>query len=139
MDIPWKSLAAVEPGREYVVLLSYLPLTRYSKMPLFFRYTRKINEQLRTTPGAIGYSMRAKVVARKFWTLSVWESDRALMDFVAKVPHGEAMTKISPFMGPTKITRWKSKGAEIPPRWDAAMQRAIGIADGRSEIAKQSD
>jgi|ERR1700733_7087641 hypothetical protein len=139
MDIPWKSLAAIDPNREYVVLLSYLPLTRYSKMPLFFRYTGQINEQLRATPGAIGYAMRAKLFSRKFWTLSVWESDRALMDFVVKVPHGEAMTKISPFMGPTKITRWKSKGAETPPRWDAAMQRAIGVADGRSDIAKRSD
>ena len=32
MDIPWKSLAPVEPGREYIALLSYLPLTRYSKI-----------------------------------------------------------------------------------------------------------
>lgn len=139
MDIPWKSLAAIEPNREYVVLLSYLPLTRYSKMPLFFRYAGYINQQLRATPGAIGYAMRAKIFTREFWTLSVWESDRALMDFVVKIPHGEAMTKISPFMGPTKITRWKLKGAEMPPRWDAAMRRAIGVADGRGEIAKQSD
>lgn len=139
MDTPWKSLAAIDPNREYVVLLSYLPLTRYSKMPLFFRYTRQINQQLCATPGAIGYAMRAKVFAREFWTLSVWESDRALMDFVAKAPHGEVMTKISPFIGPTKITRWILKGPELPPRWNAAMQRAMGAADARSEMAKRFD
>ena len=139
MDIPWKSLAAIDPNREYVVLLSYLPLTRFSSMPLFFRYSSQINGQLRATPGAIGYAMRAKVFTKEFWTLSIWESDRALMDFVAKVPHSEAMTRVSPFMGPTKITRWKAKGLELPPRWDAAMQRAVGAADGRGEIAKRID
>ena len=139
MDIPWKSLAAIDPEREYVVLLSFLPLTRYSKMPLFFRYTRQINQQLCATPGAIGYSMRAKVFTKKFWTLSVWENDRAVMDFVARVPHADAMAGISPFMGPTKITRWICKGAELPPRWDAAMQRAIGAVDARGEMAKRFD
>jgi|SRR5580704_5527677 hypothetical protein len=124
MDIPWKSLAPVEPGREYVVLLSYLPLTRYSKMPLFFRWSMQINAQLRETPGAIGYSMRAKILARRFWTLSVWDNDKALMEFVRKVPHGEAMSKIAPYMDKTNFWRWKLPSGEIPPRWDAAMRRA---------------
>ncbi len=124
MDIPWKSLAPVEPGREYVVLLSYLPLTRYSKMPLFFRYSGQINAQLRATPGAIGSTMRAKLFTRRFWTLSVWDSDKALMEFVAKVPHGEAMQKIAPHMDKTNFWRWKLPSAEIPPRWDDAMRRA---------------
>ncbi len=123
MDIPWKSLAPVEPGREYVVLLSYLPLTRYSKMPLFFRWSMQINAQLRETPGAIGYSMRAKILARRFWTLSVWDNDKALMEFVRKVPHGEAMSKIAPYMDKTNFWRWKLPSGEIPPRWDDAMRR----------------
>ena len=139
MDTPWKSLAAIDASRDYVVLLSYLPLTRYSKMLLFFRYSSQINAQLSATPGAIGYAMRAKVFTKEFWTLSIWESDRALMDFVGKIPHANAMTRISPFIGATKIIRWKSKGAELPPRWDTAMQRAIGVADGRSEIAKRTE
>ena len=126
MDIPWKSLAPVQPGREYIVLLSYLPLTRYSKMPLFFRYSGQINAQLRATPGAIGYSMRAKLFARRFWTLSVWDSDKALMEFVAKVPHADAMKAIAPYMDKTNFWRWKLPSSEIPPRWDDAMRRAAG-------------
>jgi len=124
MDIAWKSLAPIESGREYVVLLSYLPLRRYSKLPLFFRYSAQINGQLRETPGAIGYTMRAKIFTRRFWTLSVWDNDKALMDFVAKVPHVEAMSKIAPHMDKTNFWRWKMKGSELPPRWDDAMRRA---------------
>jgi hypothetical protein len=124
MDIPWRSLASVEPGREYIALLSYLPLRKYSKMPLFFRYSAQINAQLRATPGAIGYAMRAKIFTRRFWTLSVWDSDKALMEFVAEVPHGEAMQKIAPYMDKTNFWRWKLPSTEIPPRWDDAMRRA---------------
>ena len=124
MDIPWKLLAPVEPAREYVALLSYLPLRRYSKLPMFFRYSSQINRQLRATPGAIGYSMRAKIFSRRFWTLSVWDNDEALMEFVAKVPHSEAMQKIAPYMGKTNFWRWKLPSSEIPPRWDNAMRRA---------------
>jgi hypothetical protein len=116
MDSPWKALAAVDKNREYLALLSYLPLSRYSKIPLFFR-------QLRRTPGAVGYSLRAKPLSRKFWTLSVWEDDRALMDFVAKVPHGEVMKTLAPYMGATKFTRWKILGSAIPPNWDEATRR----------------
>lgn len=123
MDIPWKSLAAAEKDREYLALLSYLPLNRYSKIFAFMRFSGQINKQLRATPGAIGYSMRAKLFTRRFWTLSVWESSAALMDFVAKVPHSESMKAMAPFMGKTKFAQWKVSGAAVPLRWDEAIRR----------------
>src|ERR1700759_5279965 len=125
MDIPWKSRAPVEAGREYIVLLNYLPLRRYLALPLFFRYASQINAQLRETPGAIGYSMRAKIFALRFWTLSAWDNDKALMEFVAKAPHGPAMNAIAPYMAKTNFWRWKLPSTEIPPRWDDAMRRAV--------------
>jgi hypothetical protein len=123
MDAPWKAIAAVDVNREYVALLSYLPLLKYSKVPAFLRYALKIQRQLNKTPGAIGYGMRAKVLSRKFWTLSVWENDRALMKFVGHGPHAEAMKSIAPHMGATRFTRWKVQGSAIPPTWDDAMKR----------------
>jgi len=123
MDMPWTTLVRTDPGREYLVLLSYLPLRVYRKIPAFFRYTIQIQGQLRETPGVIGYSMRVKVWKRNFWTLSVWENERALTDFVGKAPHREAMKKISPYMGATKFTRWKVPGSAIPPDWADAVRR----------------
>ena len=123
MDTPWRMIAAADRNREYVALLSYLPLRKYSKIPDFFRYTVQIQRQIRGTPGAIGYGMRAKVFSRNFWTLSVWEDDRALMEFVRRAPHGEAMKLIAPHMGATRFTRWKVPGSAVPPTWDDAMKR----------------
>ena len=123
MDTPWRMIVAPDMNREYVALLSYLPLRTYSKIPAFFRYTLQIQGQMSKTPGAIGYGMRAKVLSRKFWTLSVWENDRALMEFVRHTPHGEAMKSIAPHMGATRFTRWKVPGSAVPPTWDDAMKR----------------
>ncbi len=123
MDIPWKTLAAVEKDREYLALLSYLPLNRYSKVPYFMRLTMQINKQMQSTPGAIGYSMRALLFSRRFWTLSVWQDSMALMDFVATAPHSESMKAMAPFMGKTKFSQWKVSGAAVPLRWDEAIRR----------------
>ena len=125
MDTPWKALAPLDRDREYLALLSYLPLRAFSKIPRFLRFTLQIQRQLRGSPGAIGYSMRAQLLSRKFWTLSVWESERALMDFVTKVPHGEVMKALAPHMGATKFTKWKIPGSAIPIPWDDAVRREL--------------
>jgi hypothetical protein len=124
VDTRWKVLAPVDAGREYVALLSYLPLRSYLKVPLFFRFTYDIYRQLLASSGAVGFSLRAKVLSRQFWTLSVWESDRALMEFVTNVPHEKIMKALVPHMGATGFTRWKIPGSGIPPRWDDAMRRS---------------
>ena len=124
MDSPWITFAPADTHREYVALLSYLPLARYSAVPNFFRFTFQIQKQLRATPGIIGYSLRAKILSRNFWTLSVWEDQKALKEFVAKMPHEEAMRAMTPHMGPTKFTQWKVAGSSLPLRWNEAMQRS---------------
>jgi hypothetical protein len=67
--------------------------------------------------------MRAKLFTPRFWTLSVWESSAALMDFVAKAPHSESIKAMAPFMGKTKFAQWKVLGSGIPLNWDEAIRR----------------
>jgi len=124
MDSPWIKFAAPDRNREYLALLSYLPLNKYRAIPAFLNFTFQIQKQLRSTPGIMGYSLRAKPLSRNFWTLSVWADEQTLMDFVAKVPHGQAMRAMMPHMGPTKFTKWKVSGSALPLRWEEAMQRS---------------
>ncbi len=114
MDSPWITFASADAHREYLALLSYLPLNKYSAVPGFFRFSFQIQKQLRSTPGIIGYALRARILTRNFWTLSVWQDQGALMKFVAKIPHGEAMKTMTPHMGPTKFTQWKVAGSSLP-------------------------
>jgi hypothetical protein len=123
MDSPWQALGPLDRNREYLALLSYLPLRKFSKIPRFLQFTLQIHRQLGASSGAIGYSLRARLLSRKFWTLSVWENERALMNFVSNLPHLEVMKALAPHMGATKFTRWNVQGSAIPPNWDDAMRR----------------
>jgi hypothetical protein len=125
MDSPWKALAPIDESREYIALLSYLPLKSYRAIPRFIQFSMQIQKQLRETPGVIGYSLRARLLSRNFWTLSVWENQKALMDFVARIPHGEAMKAMIPQMGPSKFIQWKVKASALPLRWEEAIQRSL--------------
>ena len=110
------------PGREYVVLLSELPL-RFTGLPKFFTYVGRIDEQLKRTAGLMGYSMLARPLRMKFWTLSVWESDASLGWFVRERPHSEAMTALQGKMGQTRFVRWRITASEYPPSWKEALKR----------------
>jgi len=120
-DRPWESIAPAG-DREYFALASFLPLKRYRKIPAFLRLAEQVVTQLRTSGGLIGFSFRVKFLSRTFYTLSVWEGERALMDFVAGNPHVGTMQTLGPHMGPTRFVQWTVRGPGIPPSWREALR-----------------
>ncbi len=124
VDTPWRSLLPPDRGREYLALLSYLPLKGFRKTVTLQRQSGKIHAQLASTPGLVGYSFRAKLSSHRFWTLSIWEDERALMAFVANDPHRATMGTLQPYMDETAFTRWAIRGSDVPPSWDDALRRS---------------
>jgi hypothetical protein len=45
------------------------------------------------------------------------------MEFVAKLPHGEAMRAMTRHMGRTTFAQWKVAGSSLPLSWSETMQR----------------
>jgi 3-phenylpropionate/trans-cinnamate dioxygenase ferredoxin component len=121
--LPWKSLATPESDREYHALLSHLPLNTFRAMPKFMRFTRQIRRQLAETEGLIGYSLDAHVLAKEFWTLSVWEDRESLWRFVQRIPHSRAMADLLPGMGQTKFFHFEVDGSSVPPDWEETKRR----------------
>ena len=128
VDTPWKSFLTPDRGREYLALLSYLPLKGFRKMLALQRQSTKVGGQLAETRGLIGYSFRAKLSSHRFWTLSIWEDEPALMEFVGQDPHRATMGLLQPYMSETAFTRWTIRGSEVPPSWDDAIRRAEAAA-----------
>jgi hypothetical protein len=121
-ELTWTAFQKPAPEREYVAILSYLPLKSLWSLPQFLYYTRRIQSQLKSARGLIGYSLLAHVFVKRFWTLSVWEDEVALTNFVHKQPHREAMMILRRYMGGTDFVRWKILGSAIPPSWLEAME-----------------
>jgi hypothetical protein len=113
-----------EPDREYLALLTELPLRRFRDLGAFLLHTWRIQGQLRRTPGLMGYSLRARPLRRQFWTLSVWEGDDALRRFVGASPHAQVMAALQGKMGRTRFVRWRLRGADYPPPWPEALAKS---------------
>jgi hypothetical protein len=112
----------MEPGAGYLVMASYLPLTRISSTVRFFRGVSAVRRQLATADGLIGYTLRARPFARDYWTLSVWKDEGALRGFMRTPPHVQLMTSLKPFMGPTKFVTWTISAADDRPTLATALE-----------------
>jgi hypothetical protein len=82
MRTPWRTFRPSDPGREYLALLSYLPLKHFRTVPRLVWYMFRIVRQFRGARGLIAYSLEAKPLRLQFWTLSVWEGEDVLREFV---------------------------------------------------------
>lgn len=99
-------------------MASHLPLNRIADTVRFFRAVQAVRKQLATADGLMGYTLRAHVLARDYWTLSVWQDGEALRAFMGAAPHLLIMSSLKPLMGPTKFVTW-----------------TISVADGRPTMA----
>jgi heme-degrading monooxygenase HmoA len=104
-------------------MASFLPLKRLSATARFFRFVQATRRQLSTAEGLIGYSLWAKPIAKRYWTLSAWKDEAALMAFALGAPHVETMSRLQPDMARTRFVRWTVRGSEIPVAWDEALRR----------------
>jgi Domain of unknown function (DUF3291) len=120
---PWTAARSATPGKEYLVLVSYLPLRHFRALPRFFRFSVAIRRQLRSSSGLIGYSLDAQPLRRRFWTLSVWEDRESLEKFVAELPHAQVMKALAAHMGKSKFAQWTVGSRDIPPDWGSAKAR----------------
>lgn len=119
--LPWTFVNPPDPDREYVALASSLPLRRFASTIRFFRSVQAIRGQLANARGLVGYSLLAKPLARKYWTVSMWEDEGALKEFVEAERHARVMRDIRRDLGTTKFTQVRVRGSAAPLRWDWAL------------------
>jgi len=117
------SRAEMEPGADYLVLASYLPLRSMLSTVRFFRGVSAVRRQLAAANGLVGYTLRARPVARQYWTLSVWRDEAALREFVRTPPHVDVMKSLRSVMGATKFARWVIRPEDGRPSLDQAIDR----------------
>ena len=123
MKSPWKSMRALEPGHEYVVLASSIPARSRSSTGRLFRGAGAVRKQLERTEGLIGFSLLARPLRKQYATLSVWEDEGALAAFADQAPHRELMATLAPEMGETRFVRWTITGSDGTPSWRDALRR----------------
>jgi hypothetical protein len=73
---------------------------------------------------------------RTFWTLTVWESERAMKGFRGTAPHAKVMPRLVEWCDEASYGRWIATGAAVPS-WQEAYEHLV--AEGRlSRVAYPS-
>ncbi len=123
MKSKWKSITALEPDREYVVLASSIPPRRRSSTWRLFRGASAVRKQLARTEGVVGFALLARPLKKQYATLSIWVDQQALGAFADSNPHRELRAGLSPEMGATKFVRWTITGSGGRPSWSEALRK----------------
>jgi heme-degrading monooxygenase HmoA len=133
--VPWTTFSPPDPGREYAVMASRLPLARHRDTPAFLRATMAIRGQLGHASGLVGYALDAHLMRKTFYTVSAWDSQDALDAFSHADPHRSRVSAIRPRMRPTTFTFWTVRGADLPIGWTEARRR---IAEAEQTGSRQA-
>jgi heme-degrading monooxygenase HmoA len=87
----------------------------------FDDHVSAVTDQLATQPGFVGGSLRGRLLGREAWTLTVWEDEESLADFVSSGAHLEAMNDAPDVIDGVYYASWSVARDEMPPSWDDAL------------------
>jgi hypothetical protein len=127
--LPWLAVGTPDPDADLIVMASRLPLRSHGDIPRFLRHTWLIRRQLARSPGLIGYSLDAHLLAKTFWTVSVWQSRPDLGAFDRTGPHVKAKGVLRSAMMPSTFVMWRCRPEDLPITW-AEVRERVGAASG---------
>ena len=120
---PWRLIRSPQADDEYVAMVTYFFLKRFRGLPRFNLYTKRVQRQLAESDGLIGYALGARPWRKQFWTLSVWEDEKALRQFVHSGIHSGVMIVLQEDMADFRNRQWTVRGSHVPPAWEAALEQ----------------
>lgn len=69
--------------------------------------------------GLVGYALRGEIGGRDNWTVSVWTTEEAMLEFVVSDVHLAAMADVDVILEETAFAHWEEPdSAALPPDWD---------------------
>lgn len=124
-ETPWISPFKIEPesDKDYLAVITYLPIKSYLNFSAFFKDVGEIQKQLQKSYGLVGFKLRADILSKKTYTLSVWEDTKSLKKFITSGAHGELMSKPPDYLVvDRKFVTVFIKGRDFPPSRDGAFK-----------------
>ena len=112
-----------DPGAQtYFAAATFLPLSRWRDIYVFFRLSNRTEGQLKRTPGIVAYSLATDPLHRHFWTYSVWKDRAAVPGFVKAEPHATAVAKFQALAGEgAAFAEWETTDPRLD--WGEAFER----------------
>jgi Domain of unknown function (DUF3291) len=104
-----------------IVSVTRLRLRSWRFLLPFAWDARQARLQAERSAGCRGALVR-KTQGLAFWTLTYWDDEASLRQFMLKGPHRKAMPKLAKWCDESAVTHWQHDAAELPG-WDIATAR----------------
>ena len=82
--------------------------------------------QVMRAPGFLGGRLLVDA-GRTFWTLTVWDSERAMKAFRGSEPHSKVMPRLMEWCDEASYAHWIPTEASVPP-WPEAYEHLVSEA-----------
>lgn len=124
VKIEWTPYKEVDPQHEYTAFSQIGGLKSSLSLFSWYRRGKRVQEQLKTTKGFIGYTMDFGFWSKKGIIVGVFEDDKSLMDFAHSGQHANCMQiSKADVNGKMNCYRWKIQGSEIPPKLEEVLAK----------------
>lgn len=117
-DAKTKSLT-LDPNREVILALTNATLER-KKRGGFDSRSKTIFQNLESYEGYIGGTVRVEIFGDEVWTMTVWENEAALQNFVNSTRHLDAMYMTNQAMKKFRHFNVKVLAKNLPLTWEQA-------------------
>jgi len=95
-------------------------------LPAFIWRTVSTQRQTVRAPGFVGGRLLMDV-RRTFWTLTVWESEKAMKAFRGSGAHARVMPQLAHWCDEASYAHWETPSASVPD-WPEAYQHLVSDA-----------
>ena len=101
-----------------------LRIRRFCFLPAFLWYTLRTQRQAEHTPGFHGGRLLVDAHST-YWTLTLWDNERAMRAFRGTSAHGKVMPKLANWCDEAAYSHWEQQEDTVPS-WSEACQRLFG-------------
>jgi hypothetical protein len=123
VEVSWQSFKDVDPSKTYLAYGAYLERkTAWSCFGFLMRF-RKVQKQLNSAKGLVGYTARCEFLNRKAAQLAIFDDENALKRFAHSGQHALCSEQAKAGMNWLRNTTWNILGSEVPPKLEDAISR----------------
>jgi heme-degrading monooxygenase HmoA len=91
-----------------------------SKNDLFWDHTMRVVDSLPSHSGYLGHKIRKQLFGNEAWTMTVWQDEDALQNFVSGEKHSDAIQNGLDAVVKARFVRFTIAKSKIPLSWDDA-------------------
>jgi hypothetical protein len=119
------------PAGACTIFAARLPLSSYRQMPRLLWFAIRVGEQLRRTPGLLGYAMDLDLRQATLWITSAWTHRAGLARFDRTGAHLRATQALRAVLLPPAFAVWTYPIDQLPVPWHETRER-LSIAGRRA-------